>query len=78
MYDLVIKGAKVVRPGFPDEILDIGVQDGRFAEIGPDLMTDGVASVVDGRGKASTSTINNFVRQWTGTELLMKRRWRRL
>ena len=37
MYDLVVKGATVVRPGFPDEILDIGVADGRFVEIAPDL-----------------------------------------
>ena len=53
MYDLVVKGATVVRPGFPDEVLDIGVADGRFVEIGPDLATDGVPSVVDGRGKVA-------------------------
>jgi len=64
VYDLVIKGAKVIRPGFPDEVLDIAVQDGRFAEIGPDLATEGVASVVDGRGKLAFPGVVDAHQHW--------------
>ena len=51
-YDLVITGAKVVRPGAdaPEE-LTVAVTDGKFAAIGPDIDPAEADRVVDAGGK---------------------------
>jgi allantoinase len=50
--DLVIKNVRVVRPGRPEvERLDLGVKDGRFARIAPDIPAAAAAAVYDGRGR---------------------------
>ena len=48
--DLVIKNVRVVRPGRPQvERLDLGVKDGRFARIAPEIPAAGAREVYDAR-----------------------------
>ena len=48
--DLLIKNVRVVRPNRPAaEVLDLGVRDGRFAEIGPAIAADRAREVYDAR-----------------------------
>jgi allantoinase len=48
--DLVIKHVRVVRPGRPQvERLDLGVKDGRFALVAPDIPAEQAAAVYDAR-----------------------------
>ena len=50
--DLVIKNVRVVRPGRPEvERLDLGVKDGRFARIAPEIPAAGAAEAYDARGR---------------------------
>jgi allantoinase len=49
--DLVVKHVRVVRPGQPAvPLLDVGIRDGRFARIAPDIPPGEAREVVDGRG----------------------------
>ncbi len=49
--DLVIKNVRVVRPNRPAvERLDLGVKDGRYARIAPDIPAADAAAVFDARG----------------------------
>jgi allantoinase len=49
--DLVIKNVRVVRPRHPAvERLDLGVRDGRFARIAPDIPAAAAREVYDARG----------------------------
>ena len=51
-YDLLIKNVRVVRPNQSTvDTADIGIKDGRFAEIGPDLQADAGTEVVDGKNQ---------------------------
>ncbi|WP_435741898.1 dihydroorotase [Nocardioides sp. SYSU DS0663] len=51
-FDLVIRGANVVRPGADaPERLDVGIKDGTFAAFEPSIEADRAASVVDAAGK---------------------------
>src|SRR5919109_4812886 len=50
--DLLIKNVRAVRPGRPEvETLDIGVAEGRFARIAPDIPAADARRVYDGRGR---------------------------
>jgi len=50
-FDLIVKNVRVVRPNIEGvQQADIGIRDGKFAEIGPDLQANG-AEVIDGGGK---------------------------
>jgi allantoinase len=50
--DLVIKNVRVVRPRRPEiERLDLGVKDGRFARVAPDIPVAEAAAVYDARGR---------------------------
>jgi len=50
--DLLIKNARVVRPGRPEvEALDIGIADGRFARISSDVPAADARRVYDARGR---------------------------
>lgn len=52
MFDLLIKNAKIVRAGSESvEQLDVGIADGKFTEIAPDLAADSARKVVDADGK---------------------------
>jgi len=52
LLDLVIKNARVVRPRRPQvERLDLGVKDGRFARIAPDIPVADAVEVYDARGR---------------------------
>jgi allantoinase len=51
-FDVVVKGAGVVRAtGTGIERLDIGIRDGRFARLAPDLPEAAARRVIDGRGR---------------------------
>jgi allantoinase len=48
--DSVIKNVRVVRPNHASvERLDIGIKDGKFARLAPDIRADDALAVVDGR-----------------------------
>src|SRR5439155_23539016 len=50
--DLVIKNARVVRPRWPAiEPLDLGVKDGKFARIAPEISAADAREVYDARGR---------------------------
>ena len=50
-YDLLIKNARVVRPGQPEvETSDIAVKDGKIAALDPDMDAALAAEVVDAGG----------------------------
>ena len=59
-FDLVIKNALVVSADrdVPDRN-DIAVTDGRIALVGPDIPVEGVATVIDGRGRYAFPTLNH-------------------
>jgi allantoinase len=49
--DLVVKNARVVRPNRDAvDLLDIGIKDGRFARLAPDIRPDEAKSAFDARG----------------------------
>ncbi|WP_423058871.1 dihydroorotase [Brevibacterium linens] len=51
-YDLVVKNAKVVRPGHEEpEVLDIGIFDGKFTDIEPRIGTEDARETLDAKGK---------------------------
>jgi allantoinase len=50
--DLVIKNVRVVRPRKTSvDLLDIGIKDGKFARLAPDIAADDANEVVDGRNQ---------------------------
>lgn len=50
-FDTLVKNVRVVRPNRTGvERLDIGIADGRFAALAPELRAEDAATVVDGRG----------------------------
>ena len=51
MLDTVIKNVRVVRPNDSDvTTLDIGIADGRFAQIEPEIAASDAKQIVDGKG----------------------------
>src|SRR5689334_24945856 len=51
MLDLVIRNLRVVRPrGHGAETLDVGIEDGKFAELSPSIDATRARRVVDGHG----------------------------
>ena len=55
MFSIVIKGGMVVDPAQGlHELLDVGVEDGKIAEVARELSTDGVGEVIDASGKIVT------------------------
>ena len=51
-YDLLVRNVQLARPNVDETpIVDIGIADGRFVAIGPDLDASDAASVVDGQGR---------------------------
>ena len=50
--DLVIKNVRVVRPNRASvDLLDVGVKDGKFARLAPDIRVDDAKEVVDGKNR---------------------------
>ena len=50
--DLVVKNVRVVRPNRSSvEALDVGIKDGRFARLAPDIRADDADTVFDARGR---------------------------
>ncbi len=50
-FDLVVKNVRVVRPRHPEvERLDLGVREGRFARIAPEIPSSEAREVFDARG----------------------------
>ncbi len=50
-YDLVVKNVQVVRPRQPAvERLDLGIRDGKFVHLAPEIPPDQAREVYDGRG----------------------------
>ena len=51
--DLVIKNARVVRPNRNSvDLLDIGVKDGKFARLAPDIRPEEAKSVFDAKNRS--------------------------
>ena len=51
MLDLLVKNAKVVRPGREPELLDVGVKDGVFVRVETSIPAEEAAAVADGSGR---------------------------
>lgn len=50
-FDTLVKNVRVVRPNRTSvDLLDIGIRDGRFERLAPELRAEDAAEVVDGRG----------------------------
>ncbi len=63
--DLLVKNVRVVSPERPEVAeLDIGVRDGRFVRLGPDIPADEAASVVDGGGKLAFPGVVDAHQHW--------------
>jgi allantoinase len=64
-FDLVIKNALVVSADrdVPDRN-DIAVTDGRIALVGPDIPVEGVATVIDGRGRYAFPGVVDAHQHW--------------
>ncbi len=55
MYDLVVKGGRVIDPSQDvDGVMDVAVADGKIALVAKDIARDGAREVVDARGKIVT------------------------
>lgn len=64
-YDLVIKNARVVRPGAEEpEALDVGVKDGKFAAFDPTIEPADAAEVVDAAGRALFPGVVDVHQHW--------------
>jgi allantoinase len=51
-FDLIVRNVRVVRPNRSAvDLLDIGIKDGRFVRLAPELPTGDALEVVDGRGQ---------------------------
>ncbi len=49
-FDLLVKNVRVVRPNVDAvDVLDIGIKDGRFAQLAPDIPIEQACEVIDGR-----------------------------
>ncbi|MEM6623520.1 MAG: amidohydrolase/deacetylase family metallohydrolase [Pseudomonadota bacterium] len=58
---MIVKGGRALLPGADDfQTADIVVQDGRIAQIGPDLSTPDGAEVIDATGKLVTPGLVDF------------------
>ena len=62
--DLVVKNVRVVRPGREPEHADIGVSGGRIDTVAPGVPVDGVATVVDGRGRLAFPGVVDAHQHW--------------
>jgi allantoinase len=76
--DLLVKNVRVVRPDHAEVVrADIGVANGRFARVAPDIDPGEVAAVIDGRGRLAFPGVVDAHQHWgiynpldedTGTE----------
>ncbi len=52
LLDVIIKNVRIVRPNQSSvELLDIGIQDGRFARLAPQIPAEEAKTIVDGRNQ---------------------------
>jgi allantoinase len=64
-FDLVVKNVRVVRPDHSEpESMDIGVIDGRFARLAPDIPAEEARNVVDGRGRLAFPGVVDVHQHW--------------
>jgi allantoinase len=64
-YDLVVQHARLVRPDRPEpEDLDVGVRDGRVAEVAPSIEVSQAAQVVDARGLLAFPGVVDAHQHW--------------
>lgn len=64
MFDLIIKGATVIRPNQPEEVLDIAISNGKFVEIGKNLSANDAVVVVDGSGRMAFPGVVDVHQHW--------------
>jgi allantoinase len=64
VLDLLIKNARVVRPGFDSEALDVGVRNGRVARLEPAIDASEARQVVDGTGKLAFPGVVDVHQHW--------------
>jgi allantoinase len=63
--DLLVKNVRVVRPDHSDpESMDIGVVDGRFARLAPDIPAGEAQVVVDGQGRLAFPGVVDGHQHW--------------
>jgi len=64
MFDLLVKNARVVRPGMQPAELDVAVSDGRFARIGPAIPAGQAKTVIDGKGRLLFPGVVDVHQHW--------------
>ncbi len=72
MYDLLLKGARVIDPASDiDRVLDVAFADGKVAKLAPDLPSDGARAVRDVAGKIVTPGLIDLHTHiyWGGTSI---------
>jgi allantoinase len=63
--DLLVKNALVVRPDRQDTAeLDLGVTDGRFSRLEPDIPAESAAEVIDARGRLAFPGVVDTHQHW--------------
>ncbi len=63
-YDLLVKNARVVRPGSEPERLDLAVSDGRVHALAPDLAPEDAGEVLDAGGKLLFPGVVDVHQHW--------------
>ena len=61
MLDLIIKNVRVVRPNKNAiDLLDLGIKDGKFVQIAPEINASEAKEVVDGKNHLRPPPNNTF------------------
>jgi allantoinase len=64
-FDLLVKNVRVVRPDWAEpERMDIGVADGRFVALAPDLDASNAKTVLDGQGRLAFPGVVDAHQHW--------------
>lgn len=64
MLDLIVKNVKVVRPGLPEAVLDMGISDGKFVRLEENIPLDQAEEVVDGTGRMAFPGVVDVHQHW--------------
>ncbi len=64
MLDLLLRNVRAVRPGMSAGLVDIGIRDGKFEVIEPDIPIDSSLEVIDGAGRLAFPGVVDAHQHW--------------
>ncbi len=64
MLDLLLRNVRAVRPGMSAGLVDIGIRDGKFEVIEPDIHIDSSLEVIDGMGRLAFPGVVDAHQHW--------------